>query len=156
MGGALTAQLGGGLSGQWGRLVGSWPSGLVGGWQPPFSFNVLWHGEAFHGLGAQDAKVSALPCALPQPSVSPVSQQVPWFWSSRSLSLSQSPFSILVCAWSLWCLLRPFSPCFAKIIQTWNEFPVQESQLPNTSGSLPWGGGIHLPWGKRLLRTSPK
>jgi hypothetical protein len=38
-----------------------------------------WHGEDVHGLGVQDAIVSALSGALPQPSVSPASQQGPRF-----------------------------------------------------------------------------
>jgi hypothetical protein len=36
-------------------------------------FSILWHGETFHELEAQSADVSALPGALPQPSVSPAS-----------------------------------------------------------------------------------
>jgi hypothetical protein len=43
-----------------------------------YSFSVLWHGDAFHELGAQSADVSVLSGALPQPSVSPASQQSPW------------------------------------------------------------------------------
>jgi hypothetical protein len=38
-----------------------------------YSFSISWHGEAFHKLGVQSADVSALPGALPQPSVSPAS-----------------------------------------------------------------------------------
>jgi hypothetical protein len=49
----------------------------IWGWQPTCSLSVLWHGETFHGLGVQSAKVSALPGASPLPSVAPVSQQVP-------------------------------------------------------------------------------
>jgi hypothetical protein len=43
------------------------------------SFSISWHGEAFHELGIQSTDVSALLCALPQPRVSPASQQSPWF-----------------------------------------------------------------------------
>jgi hypothetical protein len=39
-----------------------------------YSFSKSWRGEAFHELGVQSADVSALPCALPQSSVSPASQ----------------------------------------------------------------------------------
>jgi hypothetical protein len=46
-------------------------------WRPTFSFSGSWHGEAFHGLGIQGVKVSDLPGALPQPSVSPASLQGP-------------------------------------------------------------------------------
>jgi hypothetical protein len=44
-----------------------------------YFFSISWHGEAFHELGIQSADVSALLCALPQPRVSPASQQSPWF-----------------------------------------------------------------------------
>jgi hypothetical protein len=65
-------------------------------WQPTCSFSVSWHGEAFHRLGVKYAEVSALPCALPQPTVSPVSQQGPWFMEFMlSASVSWSPFWIL-------------------------------------------------------------
>jgi hypothetical protein len=50
---------------------------VVWGWQPTCSFSILWCGEAFHGVGDQGAKVSALPGASPLPSMSPASQQVP-------------------------------------------------------------------------------
>jgi hypothetical protein len=51
-----------------------------------------WCGEPFHELQVHSAKVSALPGALPQPSVSPVSQQSPWFTElTLSLAVSQSP-----------------------------------------------------------------
>jgi hypothetical protein len=68
-----------------GQAGGLWPGGPAGQqwavvaleWQPTCSFSVLWHGEAFHGLGVQGAEVPGLPCALPQPSVSLVSQQGP-------------------------------------------------------------------------------
>jgi hypothetical protein len=57
-----------------------------------YSFSKLWHGEAFHKLGVQSADVSDFPCALPQPSVSPVSQLSPWFTElMRSEAVSQSP-----------------------------------------------------------------
>jgi hypothetical protein len=49
------------------------------GWQPACFFSVLWHGADFHRLGVQGAEVSALPGALPQPSVSLASQQGPRF-----------------------------------------------------------------------------
>jgi hypothetical protein len=53
-----------------GRQVGG--SGV--GWRPACSFNISWHGEAFHGLGFQGAKVSVLPGASPPPRMSPASQ----------------------------------------------------------------------------------
>jgi hypothetical protein len=81
------------LAGWWacGGLAGQWASGWVAVWQacrvgaqwmaaawgPTCSFSVLWGGGAFHGSGVQGAEVSTLPGALPQPSVSPVSQQGP-------------------------------------------------------------------------------
>jgi hypothetical protein len=86
--------------------VGWWPSGAVGRqaggwavalwqWWPACSFSVSWCGEDFHRLGAQGVEVSALPCALPQPSVSPVSQQGPCFTEfTLSVSVSQSSFWI--------------------------------------------------------------
>jgi hypothetical protein len=43
------------------------------------SFSKSWCREAFHELGVQSADVSALPHALPQPSMSPVSLQSPLF-----------------------------------------------------------------------------
>jgi hypothetical protein len=61
----LVGLLGGGPVGQ--RLV------ALCGWLPTWSFSISWHGEVFHGLGVQGAKVSALSGALPQPSVSPAS-----------------------------------------------------------------------------------
>jgi hypothetical protein len=54
------------------------------------SFSKSWHGEAFHKLGFQSANVSALPGALPQLNVSPVSQQSPCSWSSCGLQLCPS------------------------------------------------------------------
>jgi hypothetical protein len=45
-------------------------------WQPACSFIISWHGEDFHGLRVQGAKVSALPGASPLPIVSPVSFQI--------------------------------------------------------------------------------
>jgi hypothetical protein len=67
-------------------LASEWWSGPMGqrtvaawGLQSACSFSVLWHGEALHRLGVQGAEVSALPCALPQPRVSPVSQHGPSF-----------------------------------------------------------------------------
>jgi hypothetical protein len=41
------------------------------GWWPTCSLSVSWHGEVFHGLGVQSAKVSTLPGASPLPSVAP-------------------------------------------------------------------------------------
>jgi hypothetical protein len=53
------------------------------------SFSKSWCGEAFHELWVQSANVSALPGALPQPSVSPASQQGPWFMElTRSAAVS--------------------------------------------------------------------
>jgi hypothetical protein len=85
---AVAGGLAGGLAaaslpvGRWagGRVVGRWASvqeAAAWGLWPACSFCVLWHGEDFHRLGVQGAKVSALPGALPQPSVSPESQQDP-------------------------------------------------------------------------------
>jgi hypothetical protein len=55
-------------------------------------FTKSWHGEAFHELGIQSADISALPCALPQPSVSPVSWQSHWFMElMQSKAVSQLP-----------------------------------------------------------------
>jgi hypothetical protein len=65
------------------------------GWHPACSFSVSLHGETFHKLGVQGAKVSTLPCALPQPRVSLASQQDPWFTKFMlSASVSHSPFWI--------------------------------------------------------------
>jgi hypothetical protein len=56
------------------------------------SFSKLWHGEDFHELGVQSGDVSALLGALPQPSMSPVSQQSPWFTElTWAAAVSQSP-----------------------------------------------------------------
>jgi hypothetical protein len=55
------------------------PMGLGSGCNASCSFSESFHGEAFHELGVQSADVSVLPGALPQPSVSPASQQSPWF-----------------------------------------------------------------------------
>jgi hypothetical protein len=49
----------------------------VGTWWAGCSFSRSWHGAGFHELGVQSAEVSALPGALPQPSVPPVSEQSP-------------------------------------------------------------------------------
>jgi hypothetical protein len=57
---------------QAGRAV-TWQ--MAAAWGTTCSFSVSWHGEVFHGLGVQGAKVSALPCALSQPA--PASQQGP-------------------------------------------------------------------------------
>jgi hypothetical protein len=46
-------------------------------WQqePSCFLSVMWHGEAFHGLGVQGVKVLILLAALFPPSVTPVSQR---------------------------------------------------------------------------------
>jgi hypothetical protein len=57
------------------------------------SFGKSWREEASHELVVQSADVSGLPCALPQPNVSPVSQESPWFMEltlSTAVSLSPS------------------------------------------------------------------
>jgi hypothetical protein len=73
---------------QW--LCGPMGQGLV--CSTSYSFSKLWCGEAFHELGVQSADVSALLGALPQPSVSPVSQQSPWFTElMQSAAVSQLP-----------------------------------------------------------------
>jgi hypothetical protein len=72
------------------RLRGPMGQGLV--CSTGCSFSKSWHGEVFHELRVQSADVSALPCALPQPSVSPASQQSPWFTElTRSAAVSPSP-----------------------------------------------------------------
>jgi hypothetical protein len=64
---------------------------------PDCSSSKSWHGGAFHELGVQSADVSALPGALPQSSMSPVSQQSPWFMElTPSEAVSQSPSWILL------------------------------------------------------------
>jgi hypothetical protein len=87
------------------EATGWWPSrvavlqasgpGLGGpvAWRPcgqwlGCSFSKLLHGEAFHMLMVHIAEVSA----LPQPSMSPVSQKCPWFMElMQSASLSHLP-----------------------------------------------------------------
>jgi hypothetical protein len=52
--------------------------GNSGGWwqQLPTCFlSVMWHGEAFYGLGVQGVKVLILLCASFLPSVAPACQQ---------------------------------------------------------------------------------
>jgi hypothetical protein len=57
-------------------VVGQWAvAALV--WQPACSFSVLWLGETLHGLGVYGVEISSLPGSLPQPSMSPLSQQDP-------------------------------------------------------------------------------
>jgi hypothetical protein len=84
----------GGAEEQAQRLELPWPveqqlRGAMGpGWacSTISSFSKSWYGEAFHKLGVQSAVLSALPCVLPQPIVSPASEQSPWFmeliWSA--------------------------------------------------------------------------
>jgi hypothetical protein len=73
-------------------------------WRPTCSLSVSWRGETFHGLGIQGAKVSTLPGASPLPSMTPASQQGPWFTELMlSASVSQSPFlssPLLLMTWS--------------------------------------------------------
>jgi hypothetical protein len=52
-------------------------------------------------------------------------------------------------------LTKVHSPCVAEIIQAWNEFPVQEHWLRDTSKPLQQGRGTCLFPGKGLLSTSP-
>jgi hypothetical protein len=52
-------------------------------------------------------------------------------------------------------LTKALSPCIAKIIQVWNEFPVQEHWSLDTLGRPQWGRGTCLLWGNRLPNTSP-
>jgi hypothetical protein len=60
-----------------------------------YSFSILCLGKAFHELGVQSADVSALPGALPQPRVSPASQQSPWSTElRRSAAVSLSWISL--------------------------------------------------------------
>jgi hypothetical protein len=74
--------------------VEAWQMSAVLG--PACSFSVSWHGEAFHRLWVKGAKVSALPGALPQPSMSPASQQGPSFTElTQSAAVSQWPVWIL-------------------------------------------------------------
>jgi hypothetical protein len=58
-----------------GGPVGQGPASPAGRQWPTSSFSVLGRREDFHGLGVQGIKVSVLPCTLPQPSMSPASQQ---------------------------------------------------------------------------------
>jgi hypothetical protein len=61
-----------------------------------FSFSKSWSREAFQELGVQSADVSIHPGALPQQSVSPASQQSPWFTElTQSAAMSQSPSWII-------------------------------------------------------------
>jgi hypothetical protein len=56
------------------------------------SFSKLWCGEIFQEVRPQRADVSALPGALPHPSVSPESHQSPCFTElTWSVALSQWP-----------------------------------------------------------------
>jgi hypothetical protein len=55
---------------------GQW-HGRPAGQRPACSFSLSWYGEASHGIGAQGAEVSALPGAVPQPRMSPASEQGP-------------------------------------------------------------------------------
>jgi hypothetical protein len=72
------------------------PMGQVLACSASCSVSKLWHGEAFHELGVQCAEDSALPCALPQPSVSPASQQCLWLTElTQSVAVSQLPSWIL-------------------------------------------------------------
>jgi hypothetical protein len=76
---------------QWLRGPMGW--GLTG--STGYSFSILWPGEAFHELGVQSVDVSALPGALPQPRVSPASQQSPWSTElRRSAAVSLSWISL--------------------------------------------------------------
>jgi hypothetical protein len=81
------------------RCVEQWllgPAGQGLACSAGYSFSVWWHGEAFHELGVQRADVSALPSALPQPSVSLASHQSPWITEvRRSLAVFQSSSWIL-------------------------------------------------------------
>jgi hypothetical protein len=96
----LVGQEGVGLVGLQHRGLVLWYSAVAWVWRPTCSFNVSWCGEVSHWLGVQSPEVSALPCALPQPSVSPASQESPWFTEfTQSASMSQLPF---------WILLVPF------------------------------------------------
>jgi hypothetical protein len=61
-----------------GQIIGG-QMATVWWWQSTCSFSVSWCGEDFQRLGVQGAKVSALLGASPPPSMSPESQQVPWF-----------------------------------------------------------------------------
>jgi hypothetical protein len=69
---------------------------VVWGWWPTCSLSVSWHGEDFHRLGVQGAKLSTLLGASPRPSVAPESQQGPSFMElTLSVSVSQLTFWIL-------------------------------------------------------------
>jgi hypothetical protein len=52
-------------------------------------------------------------------------------------------------------LTKALSLCVVEIIMAWKEFPAQEHWLPDTSRPLQQGRGMHLPWGKGILSTSP-
>jgi hypothetical protein len=76
---------------------GGQQAGAAWSWQTVCSLSESWCGEGFNGLGVQGAKVSSLPGASPPPSVSPESQQGPFFTElTLSASVSQSPFWILL------------------------------------------------------------
>jgi hypothetical protein len=60
-----------------GRLAVQWAGGSVGVVVCLFFQCVMAWRSLTHGLGVQGAQVSALPVSLPQPSVSPASQQGP-------------------------------------------------------------------------------
>jgi hypothetical protein len=47
--------------------------------EPSCFLRVMWHGEAFHGLGVQSVEILILLGALFLPSVTPASQQYFWF-----------------------------------------------------------------------------
>jgi hypothetical protein len=96
-GGGMMAPQSVGLVGLWGRGLAGQQPGLhcpgrpvrprPGGLWPGCSFSKSWCVEAFHVLRVQGAKVSALPGALPYPSLSPAFQQ-----GSQSMEFMQSVF----------------------------------------------------------------
>jgi hypothetical protein len=67
-----------------------WPMGQGLACSTGYSFSKPWHGEDFHKLGVQSADDSALPGALPQPSILQSLCKVPGSRSSHGLQLGPS------------------------------------------------------------------
>jgi hypothetical protein len=79
----------------WSAVAAPWAYWVEACWAS-CSFSESSCGKAFHELGVQSVEFSALPGALPQPNMSPVSQQYSWFMQlTQSVAMSQSPSWIL-------------------------------------------------------------
>jgi hypothetical protein len=72
-------------------------AGAALGWQSTCFFSVLWHGEAFHLLGVQNAEDSALPGVLPQPTCLLCLSKIPDLRSSHSLNMCPSHHFVSSC-----------------------------------------------------------